>query len=58
LIVGDTIVFALGMKPNNNLKERLQGKVPELYEVGDCIKPRNIIDAIDEAARVARLITL
>jgi len=58
LIAGNTIVFAFGMQPNNGLKGKLQGKVPELYEVGDCIKPRHIIDAIDEAARVARLTTL
>jgi len=56
LIIGDTIVFALGMKPDNNLKDKLQGKVPELYEVGDCVEPRHIIDAVEEAARVARLI--
>jgi len=56
LIAGDTIVFATGMKPNNSLKEKLQGGVPELYEVGDCIKPRRIIEAVEEAARVARLI--
>jgi 2,4-dienoyl-CoA reductase (NADPH2) len=56
LVAGDTIIFAAGMKPNNNLKKALQGKVPELYEVGDCVKPRHIRDAVEEAARVARLI--
>jgi len=56
LIAGDTIVLAAGMKSNNNLKEKLQGKVPELYEVGDCVTPRHIIDAVEEAARAARLI--
>jgi len=56
LIAGDTIVLAAGMKSNNNLKEKLQGKVPELYEVGDCVTPRHIIDAVDDAARIARLI--
>ncbi len=56
LVAGNTIVFAAGMKSNNTLKEQLQGKVPELYEVGDCVKPRHIIEAVEEAARVARLI--
>jgi len=56
LIAGDTIVFAVGMKPNNGLKEKIHGKVPELYEVGDCVEPRNIIDAVEEGARIARLI--
>ena len=56
LIAGDTIILAAGMKSNNTLKKDLQGKVPELYEVGDCVTPRHIIDAVEEAARVARLI--
>jgi len=56
LITGDTIIFAAGMKPNNNFKESLQGKVPEIHEVGDCVEPRHMIDAVEDAARVARLI--
>jgi len=56
LIPGDTIVFAIGMKPSNYLKARLDGKVPELYQVGDCVKPRQIVDAIGDAARIGRLI--
>ncbi len=56
LVPGDTIVFAAGMKSNNSLKAELEGKVPELYEVGDCLKPRHIIDAVADAARVARQI--
>lgn len=56
LVASDTVVFALGLQPNNSLRGKLEGKVPELYEVGDCIKPRKIIDAVAEAAKVARLI--
>jgi NADH dehydrogenase FAD-containing subunit len=56
LVPGDSIVFAAGMKPNNSLKERLTGKVPELYEVGDCIAARKIMDATTEAAQVARAV--
>jgi hypothetical protein len=51
---GDTFVFAACMKPNNSLKLKLQGRVPTLHEVGDCVEPRKIIDAISEAARIAR----
>lgn len=53
LVPADTIVLAAGMKPENGLKAKLSGKVPELFEAGDCIAPRNIIDAISEAARIA-----
>ncbi len=56
LIAGDTIVFAIGLQCNNGLKSKLEGKVPELYEIGDCVKARKIIDAVAEAAQVARLI--
>ena len=56
LVEGDTVVFATGMVPNNELSKKLQGKMSELYQVGDCVQPRKIIDAIHEAAQVARLI--
>ena len=56
LIKGDTVVFAIGMTPNNELSRKLQGKVPELYSIGDCVQPRQIIDAIHEATRIAALI--
>ena len=56
LVKGNTIVLAAGMKANNSLKVKLVGKVPEIYEVGDCITARKIIDATTEGAQVARLI--
>ena len=56
LVQGDSIVFAAGLIALNGLKEKLTGIVPEVYEVGDCIKARKIMDATAEGARVARLI--
>ena len=55
-IEGDTIVLAMGMRSNNELKARLQGKAWEIHEVGDCVEPRKIVNAIHEASQVARLI--
>jgi len=53
----DTIVLAVGMKPNDNgLAEALQGKVPEVYPIGDCVKTGKVIDAIWAGFRTARLI--
>lgn len=52
----DTVVLATGMKPNNSLYFSLKGKIAELYVIGDCFKPRKMIDAIHEGARVARTI--
>lgn len=50
----ETVVLATGSKPVNELAEQLKGAVPELYIIGDCVKPRTAIHATMEAARVAR----
>jgi pyruvate/2-oxoglutarate dehydrogenase complex dihydrolipoamide dehydrogenase (E3) component len=49
----DTIVLALGSTPNNSIYRKLEGKVPELYVIGDAIEPREVIDAVYEAEEVA-----
>jgi len=56
VLKSDTIVLALGLKAEAALSEELNDKVPELYVIGDCVKPRKIINAVWEAYRVARLI--
>jgi len=53
LVKGDSIIFAAGMKSDNSIKEKLKGKVPELHEVGDCVKARRIIDAVADASEIA-----
>jgi 2,4-dienoyl-CoA reductase (NADPH2) len=52
----DTVVNALGYVSNTALSEALNGEVQELYEIGDCIRPRNILHAVGEAAYIARQI--
>lgn len=52
----DTITFAVGMKPNTELQEALQDKLPEVYAIGDCVEPRLVLNAIWEGFRTARLI--
>jgi len=37
-----------------DLKERIEGLVPQLYAIGDCVKPRKALDAVHEAYAVAR----
>jgi 2,4-dienoyl-CoA reductase-like NADH-dependent reductase (Old Yellow Enzyme family)/NADPH-dependent glutamate synthase beta subunit-like oxidoreductase len=49
----DTIVLAMGAKPVNGLKAKLEKKAPELYVIGDALEPRQAIEAIEEGARVA-----
>ena len=52
----DTIVIGVGLKPNNALVEILKNRVPELYAIGDCAKPRRVLNAIWQGFRMARLI--
>lgn len=49
----DTMVLAMGSTPNDSIYKRLEGKVPELYLIGDAVKPREVVDAVYEAAEVA-----
>jgi NADPH-dependent 2,4-dienoyl-CoA reductase/sulfur reductase-like enzyme len=48
LIEGDTVVLAVGLQPSRRLAERLEGKVKELYLIGDCVETRLIGEALDE----------
>lgn len=52
----DTIVLAAGLRSMNKLAQKLQNQVPEIYLVGDCVKPRRVLDAIWEGFRIARSI--
>lgn len=52
----DTVIIATGRHPNRELVDALQGKVPELYEIGDCRQPDKIATAIHDAAHFARAI--
>lgn len=52
----DQIVIAMGGKAINDLSQRLKGKVPELYVIGDAKEPRTTFEATHEGAEVARMI--
>lgn len=49
-IEADTVVLALGTVSNKDLQRELKTKEPgmEIYTIGDCKKPRKILDAIHE----------
>ena len=49
----DTVVLAVGLKSDNQLYSSLVGDSREVYEIGDCKKPRKIADAIWEADMLA-----
>ena len=49
----DTIVLAIPFQPNTDLLKSLEGKVPEIYPIGDCREPSLIADAIADGSRIA-----
>ena len=56
LIEGDTVVLAIGLQPSRRLAERLEGKVKELYFIGDCVEARLIGEALEEGFCLGRQI--
>lgn len=55
-VTADWVVIAVGTKPVNALKDALEGKVQELYSLGDCNQPRIIMEAIYDGALAGRQI--
>ena len=56
LLSADTIGLAAGMKAGNDLVKCLRDGVREVYPIGDCVAPRNVMNAIWEGYRIARII--
>jgi NADPH-dependent 2,4-dienoyl-CoA reductase/sulfur reductase-like enzyme len=50
----DTVVYALGMKPNNELYNELSGKIPNLHQIGDCVKPAHLLEAVHSGYNINR----
>ena len=55
-IEADTILPAEPLRPNAELFKALQGKVREIYCIGDCKEPRLISDAIADGFKIANTI--
>ncbi|MFH1087242.1 MAG: FAD-dependent oxidoreductase [Chloroflexota bacterium] len=56
LLPATAVVFATGVKPVNGLASELEGKVPELYVIGDASLPGKITEAIYEGNVTGRRI--
>lgn len=56
LLPADTVALAAGMKAGGDLVKSLRDRVPEVYPIGDCVAPRNVMHAIWEGYRIARVI--
>lgn len=55
-VEADRVVLALGSRSHRELEELLEGKVPELYVIGDSCRPGRIMDAVYDGSRIARMI--
>ncbi len=49
----DTIVLAVGSKPDDRIAKSLEGKVSELYVIGDASEPREALEAVYEGEEIA-----
>jgi len=54
ILEADSIIPVMPWAPNTELAKSLEGKVAEVYPIGDCKEPRLILDAVGEGFRVAR----
>ncbi|MEW6275178.1 MAG: FAD-dependent oxidoreductase [Bacillota bacterium] len=52
----DFVVVAKGMVPDRELHASLDGAAPEFYQIGDCVAPRGVTDAIYEGFLVGNQI--
>lgn len=52
----DAVVMATGFTWDPTLRDRLEGKGPELFTIGDCSEPRNIQGAIWDGFHASRII--
>jgi 2,4-dienoyl-CoA reductase-like NADH-dependent reductase (Old Yellow Enzyme family)/thioredoxin reductase len=52
----DTVILAVGMQPENSLAKDLEGAIPEVFTVGDCVRPRDAAEVAYQAAVAASMI--
>ena len=50
----DTVVHAVGSMANDQLFKSLKAKFSEIYAVGDCVTPRQVMHAMYEGSKVGR----
>jgi hypothetical protein len=48
------VVVATGFRSCTRLADALKDEIDELYQVGSCVKPGKIWEAVHEASRIAR----
>lgn len=53
LFCADTVIYAVGQRPNNASMQEWNLCAPEFYAIGDCNMPRNVLAANQEAYTIA-----
>jgi 2,4-dienoyl-CoA reductase-like NADH-dependent reductase (Old Yellow Enzyme family)/thioredoxin reductase len=48
----DSVVIAVGSRPEDKLAKQIKRFVSEIHMIGDCVEPRNSLAAIHEGAKV------
>ena len=51
VIESDLVILAVGVEPDVGLREELERRIQSVLFVGDCVSPRNALEAIYEGAR-------
>ena len=54
LFAADTVIYATGQQPLQAEADTLRFCAPEFYQIGDCWRPRNMVEATRMAFAVAR----
>jgi 2,4-dienoyl-CoA reductase (NADPH2) len=55
-IEADNVLVTVPFEPDKELFKALEGRVPEIYMIGDCQSPGLIVDAVAEGSRIGRMI--
>jgi len=51
-IKAETIILAAGYQPRRDLLQNLEVDKMEFYQIGDCVKPQTIMEAIEDGNRI------
>jgi len=53
---GDKVILAVGLISQATLYQQLEGKVPEMYLIGDCVGPRRVGEATREGYKIGSIL--
>ncbi|MBL7174615.1 MAG: FAD-dependent oxidoreductase [Desulfobacteraceae bacterium] len=53
---GESVVIAIGTRPDNSLYSEINSQGITIYQIGDCLEPRGAKAAISEGAEIGRAI--